>query len=708
MDRRGEIQALHSLNNNERTMGRGNTFLKNTIKVNPRGLSKKLKRGRAKKTERQSSVLLVIALAVGFTTISYSIIGFHDYGSNKSSASFEPPLLRDFKQTRNERKSIRTTLKFNGSHERIDGKKTDPKRQLKKKGTRLFFKYDTAGPKPIPGSARSHALSNAVPPTNTIPVEHAENKSYHISQRTNTSLPLSMKRMPEWGKFGRFDWNHTYHNDFRTLYLYNPSIIPLHNTISHNSKNILTDKNHYFEDPDALSEADLLALTGGDPSVRYVSTFRAYLGCNCFGRDKTDRTLMTAGEQISYLAIALLDERLDVVEGTDVLIDLNAGPGRGVYERQFVEDCRIFLIKGGTYLLCNEEMRRIQITRTPKKKNKKTSQSRTFPPPGYGTKRGIQPPYEYPNVHGDGLNITLLAHHGKIAGGKNFNIFRTIRQDTESNNAIKSTTEGSSKRIHEHLIQVFPNPHKYRKIYFPDATNPENKMMGPTFKDPVSYQRSEEEIAPQVRDPPKASFDTPDTLHNITTCPPKDEKNCTAPLEVSFFEAENDHGTACCVVVFLPQDEGEKNGDGNHGRGKEVMVGISHKKLSPRDNFWLRDIHRRYDHFGIDRFVSRFVAYDIDYPFDVVALSGWFCLGFANDPVELSHPHKSTLAGKNTNFRLDLFDDVYDCPVIHFASGFSEVVGNSSRAIIGYGVNDCHPRMFEVEKDEIVRMLMTG
>jgi len=99
-----------------------------------------------------------------------------------------------------------------------------------------------------------------------------------------------------------------------------------------------------------------------------------------------------------------------------------------------------------------------------------------------------------------------------------------------------------------------------------------------TFKDPVSYERSQEEIAPQVRDPPKVSFDTPDTLHNITTCPKKDEKNCTDPLEVIFFEAENDHGTACCVRVFLPQDEDNENGDGNHGRGKEVMVGISHKK----------------------------------------------------------------------------------------------------------------------------------
>mmetsp|Transcript_25883 Transcript_25883/g.39087 ORF Transcript_25883/g.39087 Transcript_25883/m.39087 type:complete len:83 (-) Transcript_25883:182-430(-) len=81
--------------------------------------------------------------------------------------------------------------------------------------------------------------------------------------------------------------------------------------------------------------------------------------------------------------------------------------------------------------------------------------------------------------------------------------------------------------------------------------------------------------------------------------------------------------------------------------------------MSPRDVFWLVDIHKRYEHFGIDRFVSRFVAYDTDYPFDGVALSGWFYLGFANDPIKLSHPQRSTLAGKNTNFRLDLFDDVY-------------------------------------------------
>ena len=138
------------------------------------------------------------------------------------------------------------------------------------------------------------------------------------------------------------------------------------------------------------------------------------------------------------------------------------------------------------------------------------------------------------------------------------------------------------------------------------------------------------------------------------------------------------------------------------------MVGITHQKTSPRKNFWLEDVHKRYEHIGVDRFVSRFVAYDTQHPFDVVARSGWFCLGFSSDPVELNHQQRSTLAGRNKIFQLDLFDDVYDCPEIHFASGFSEVVGNSSRAIIGYGVNDCHPRMFVVEKEEIVRLLKMG
>ena len=144
-----------------------------------------------------------------------------------------------------------------------------------------YLKYDEAGPKPIPGTARSHALPNAVPMRRTIPREYAEDKQYHISQRTNTSQPLSIlpkykgSGLPE-HMLGEYNWNHSYATDHRTLYLYNPSILPLHNTIG-------SDGDSRVDDPDKLSPHDLHELTGGDPSVRYVATYRAYTGCNCFG-----------------------------------------------------------------------------------------------------------------------------------------------------------------------------------------------------------------------------------------------------------------------------------------------------------------------------------------------------------------------------------------------------------------------------------------
>ena len=347
-----------------------------------------------KQNARRVPVLLVMAMVVASVSIGYSMLGLHDF--DESSASFEPPSTR-------ESNAVETPALISNA----------ANANVKVEGARKLFKYDVAGPKPIPGSARSHALPNAVPPSNTIPIEQAENKTYHISQRTNFSRPRSIVH-------GRYNWNHTYHDDFRTHYLYNPSILPLHNTLPHNADN------QYFNDPDALSETDLLALTGGDPSVRYLAIFRTYTGCNCFGRKIDDRTLMIAGEQISYLAIVLLDKLLDIVNGTDVLIDLNAGPTHGKYFRQDVEDCRLSLMRGGIYFICKEELKSVRITRTGFHKDRKPSplnQSRTVPPPGYGTEQGISMPYVYPNIRGDGLTVTLLSHNMKMGGGKNFNIF---------------------------------------------------------------------------------------------------------------------------------------------------------------------------------------------------------------------------------------------------------------------------------------------
>ena len=42
---------------------------------------------------------------------------------------------------------------------------------------------------------------------------------------------------------------------------------------------------------------------------------------------------------------------------------------------------------------------------------------------------------------------------------------------------------------------------------------------------------------------------------------------------------------------------------------------------------------------------------------------------------------------------------------MHFVSSFIEKASDSSKTIIGYGLNDCTGRMVEVEKKEIVRLL---
>lgn len=526
--------------------------------------------------------------------------------------------------------------------------------------------YDEAAPKPIPGTARSHHLPNAVPPTRIIPRQYAEDKPYHIRQRTNTSKPLSLLRPQREYNW----WNHSYETDYRTLYLYNPSIVPLHNTIHDDDDDDARIRISRTNDPDNLSDKDLAELTGGDPNVRYLATYRAYTGCNCFGPDPK-REIMKAGEQISYLAVALLDKTLDVIPGTDVLIDLNAGPSRGEYWRQFVEDCRIYVLRGGIYFLCNEELKRM-------KRRRSMGEELHSIPAGYGTRDDQRIPYVYPNIHGDGLEITMISHNSKIAGGKNLNIFRSLRQ---SNRTEDDTPSQFNTGPYNYYLQTYPIPHKFEQLDIPNGQ--ENRKVSAKKFLPAQ----DEQLFP----PP--FFNTADVHNPILRCKDDNIKNCTDPVLVPFF-ADSDHGSACCVDITLP---------GN----KKVMVGISHQKLSRRTNFWKMDVRGKYDHFTHDHFVSRFIAYDSSRSFEIVARSGWFCLGYADDN-EASRVDGSSLAEKNTNgyARLHLFNETFACPAIHFISGFSDVVGDDSKAIIAYGVNDCHPRMFMVTKESISKILV--
>ncbi len=62
----------------------------------------------------------------------------------------------------------------------------------------------------------------------------------------------------------------------------------------------------------------------------------------------------------------------------------------------------------------------------------------------------------------------------------------------------------------------------------------------------------------------------------------------------------------------------------------------------------------------------------------------------------------------NKQYKLDLFDATYACPIIHFPSTIAEFVGDSTKAIIGHGINDCTHRFIVVRKEEIARRLLQG
>lgn len=539
---------------------------------------------------------------------------------------------------------------------------------------RPYVRYDELGNFTVL-LARSHSLPNAVHQQRSIPQQHAEDWDFHFRQRTNTTKTSYAGRP---SRVKDYDWRgHSYSTDYRTLYLANPSVLPLHNTIA-------TSQN----DPDWLSLQDLDLLTGGDPTVRYLATFRAYTGGNCFGADPV-RRLWKAGENIYYLGIALLDENLNIINNTDVLIDLNAGPGYGRYWQQTAGDCRLNLLRSGIYLLCNDIMFRVNIRR----KNT-TSANDNTDTKGFATgPETNRLPYLYRNLYGDGLEIVLLfTRHrwaGKHIGGKNWNVFRS------------PSTSQNSTGVYDYYLQIYPMaPHWYHRLNVPPSEA--RQFPSVLFKDDADFRMNQ----PVLPNPP---VDTPDVSRSLTKCEDgKDGNNnhhqSKTCREVPFW-GDQDRGSACCISMQLPR--GEAAAAVNHEqpppKNNAVLVGITHAKFTKEHPGWSQYGPDQADpnKNRINQYVSRFVAYQPHPPFDIVARSGWFCLGFAAE----REAGNSTLAGRNTRYRLDIFDEIYQCPYIHFVTGFAEVVGDASRVIISYGVNDCHPRMIVIDKSEVIERL---
>jgi hypothetical protein len=145
-----------------------------------------------------------------------------------------------------------------------------------------------------------------------------------------------------------------------------------------------------------------------------------------------------------------------------------------------------------------------------------------------------------------------------------------------------------------------------------------------------------------------------------------------------------DRGSYCCVPMTV--------------KGQRLLLGIAHSKT-------------RYNHkqgtdaysegqIQANHFFSSFYAIQDRAPYNIVARSGKFCLGFARDEDESDNPYTMMNV-----VPLQLTGKTFDCPRIHFVTGMVEKADDPSKVIISYGINDCVPRMVVVNKAEIIQML---
>jgi hypothetical protein len=126
--------------------------------------------------------------------------------------------------------------------------------------------------------------------------------------------------------------------------------------------------------------------------------------------------------------------------------------------------------------------------------------------------------------------------------------------------------------------------------------------------------------------------------------------------------------------------------------GTMVKVGISHT---------IANLFRAY--------LNQFYAFSPEPPFDIIAVSGHFCLNHMNkNDIGYSAQWISARPSINNALPILINSEKFRCPPITFAFGLTEMIGHDgNNLIISYGVNDCYSRSLVVPKKK-VEMLLLG
>jgi hypothetical protein len=321
------------------------------------------------------------------------------------------------------------------------------------------------------------------------------------------------------------------------------------------------------------------------------------------------------------------------------------------------QDFRLFVLKNQIYLSSYDTITPIWLTIGRGSSSSTISSSTNIPP----NNDAILVPTVFNNNNSDNNHSSSLlvwirkslscvqCHRKRGLCGKNFNYFI---DSTKTNN---DTTTSS-------LVEIWPTgPHT---VYNIDLNQPCQRQMEPT----LSYISSTPEAHPSFPTMEEVDFPLLGRMESIFT---------------------RGRGSACCIPI--------QHNDTN----RTLLVGIQHSKTPSQRN------KRLPPNLTSNHYMSSLYAFESVPPYNIVAQSGYFCLGFPTE--EYDQMQNTTTLHRITSWRkLVLGRHTYNCPRIHFVSGMTIKANDPNTVILAYGINDCISRFIEIRLSDIYHLLFIG
>ena len=412
----------------------------------------------------------------------------------------------------------------------------------------------------------------------------------------------------------------------------------------------------------------------------------------------------------NHLGLALLDKNYQIIEGyetvleMDIQLDLLRKTTSGSALSPTFMDYRIFVLNGGIYLHANADT--VVVTQLNlNTKGSNDEKTIMYCDSIYMNGNPVLPeemdePCKMKSLFGgDKLEVAINSQFRTIwsggAYGKNYALF-SIPNSTHSN--APDSVYAEIDIFPHHVHQILPNEHKqlsrfqvFERIWKPFTRKrrnyPIDVVNGREMKTVGNVTEGRQDI-------PLPSFFNVDAHHDWF--PGND-----APFK------EGAHGGACCVS--FSKDELNVGGTRSNVESN-LLVGIGHTKVTWKPWYSRARVpQERKDRVPHTHYVSLFYAFDPHPPFEIRVRSGYFCLGHVPmigdkfSPTESGsfNPHSVLTRNRNLSQNFESFD----CPQMHFVNSFIEKADDSSKTVIGYGLNDCTGRLVEVDKEDIVRLL---